>query len=55
MLRLRLDILSKICCYWFLLGVVWYRFGFHRCVAAYVECESLSSNEKGQAHPEEKP
>ncbi len=31
----------KVCLYWTLLFVAWCRFGFHKCVSIYVECESI--------------
>jgi len=41
-----LDAVRKKCCYWFLLFVCLLRFGFHRTVAIYVECELCALDEQ---------
>jgi len=37
--------------YWCGLGVIWLRFGFHKCIQTYVECEQLDEVDSKPAPP----
>ena len=41
----------KVCLYWFLLFVCLVRFGAHKCVSIYIECELAASRLTKKAEP----